>query len=203
MTEQDLDPQEPYVEWIVREARRPVRLAADARARIMDEVRAEPLPVRPRHRGWLLSPRAVRLSPLTSTLLAAGLVGIGVLGGFALTHRDGRSPAGQVSPAAASAQLPASDRVVVHEFVLLAPKAQRVSLVGDFNGWSDAAAPMKRTADGKWVVEVKLPPGLHRYSFEVDGSHGSTFIADPRAMRAPDDGFGPSSLVLVGQGSST
>jgi 1,4-alpha-glucan branching enzyme len=93
--------------------------------------------------------------------------------------------------------------VVVHEFVLQAPQASKVSLVGDFNGWSAAATPMSRTDDGKWVVKVRLPAGRHVYAFEVDGTHGTTFMPDPQALRAPDDGFGPSSVVLVGKGSAT
>jgi hypothetical protein len=204
MTEFDLDPQEPYVEWIVREARRPVELAGGARARIMDAVRATPLPARPR-RGtrWLTSPRPLALSPIASTLLAAGLVGIGVLTGLAVTHRDGRQAVEQPTAVAANAQLPASSAAVVHEFVLQAPQASHVSLVGDFNGWSNAATPMQRTDDGKWIVKVKLPAGRHVYAFEVDGAGGTKFMPDPAALRAPDDGLGPSSVVLVGQGSAT
>jgi hypothetical protein len=204
MTEFEREPQEAYVAWIAREARRPVALSPDLRARIVREVRALPRPVRPRRSlSWITAPRPVTRAPLTSALLAAGLVGIGVLGTLTLTHRDGRQTAGQQATAAATSQLPASNRVVVHEFVLHAPAASHVSLVGDFNGWNAVAAPMTRTADGTWMVQVKLPPGLHRYSFEVDGTNGATFVADPKAIRAPDDGFGPSSLLLVGQGAST
>ena len=203
MFESDLDPQEPYLEWIAREARRPVYLAGDQRARIMDAVRATPLPARPRRGlGWLTAPRLLARSPLASSLLAAGLVGIGVLVGFAVNHRDGRPAVEQPTAVAAASQLPASS-VVVHEFVLQAPTASHVSLVGDFNGWSGAATPMTRTNAGTWVVKVKLPTGLHRYAFEVDGTSGSTFVSDPAALRAPDDGLGPSSMVIIGRGSAT
>lgn len=204
MTESDLDPQEPYLEWIAREARRPVELAGDLRARIMDAVRATPMSERPRRGfGWLTAPRPIARSPLASSLLAAGLVGIGVLAGLTVTHRDGRQPVGQPTAVAATSQLPASISTVVHEFVLQAPTASHVSLVGDFNGWGAAATPMTRTDHGHWIVKVKLPAGLHRYAFEVDGTSGSTFVADPAALRAPDDGFGPSSVVIVGHGSAT
>ena len=204
MTESDLDPQDPNVEWIVREARRPVALSAGLRARIMDAVRATPLPARPRRGlGWLVAPRPVALSPLASSLLAAGLVGIGVLTGLAVT-RGNHAPA-TTAPAtvATTPQQAASSAALVHEFVLQAPKAAHVSLVGDFNGWNAAATPMTRTADGKWMVKVRLPAGRHVYAFEVDDAGGTKFMPDPRALRAPDDGFGPSSVVLVGQGSAT
>lgn len=93
--------------------------------------------------------------------------------------------------------------MLVHEFVLQAPHAAHVSLVGDFNGWNAAATPMTRTADGKWMVKVSLPAGRHVYAFEVDDAGGTKFMPDPAGLRAPDDGFGPSSVVLVGQGSAT
>jgi len=58
MTERELD---PYVEWIAREARRPVRLDPAARARLLDAVRESPRPVR-RAPMWraLLEPRSLR-----------------------------------------------------------------------------------------------------------------------------------------------
>ncbi len=202
MIESDLDPQDPSIEWIVRGARRPVALSAGVRTRIMDAVRATPLPARPRRGlGWLVAPRPVALSPLASSLLAAGLVGIGVLTGLVVTHGN-RAPAASAT-VATTPQQAASSATLVHEFVLQAPKAAHVSLVGDFNGWNAEATPMTRAADGKWMVKVRLPAGRHVYAFEVDDAGGTKFMPDPRALRAPDDGFGPSSVVLVGQGSST
>lgn len=204
MTESDLDPQEPYVEWIVREARRPVALSDGLRARIMDAVRATPLPARPRRGlGWLTSPRPVSRSPLVSSLLAAGLVGIGVLAGLTLTRDHQPAPASTATGVAATAAQNASAPVVLHEFVLQYPHAARVSLVGDFNGWNDSATPMTRTDDGKWIAKVRLPAGRHVYAFEVDDAGSTKFLPDPAGLRAPDDGFGPSSVVLVGQGSAT
>ncbi len=205
MIESRLDPPDPFIEWIAREARRPVETAPGARARVMEAVRALPLPARPRRaRRWLTSRRPVALSPLTGSLLAAGLVGIGVIAGLSITHRDGRLPTGQPAAVAARPQLPASDTVLVHEFVLEAPGARRVSLVGDFNRWSETATPMKRRADGRWVATIKLPRGLHFYAFVVDGANGSTtWTPDPGALRAPDNGLGSNSMVLIGRGSST
>ena len=198
---------DPYVEWIAREARRPVELPAEARARVMAAVRATPLPARPRRGlGWLTSRRPLTLSPLTSSLLAAGLVGIGVLVGLAVTNRDGRLPAEQPTVVAADAQLPGLDSLQVHRFELSAPRASAVSLVGDFNDWNDAASPMVRSPDGKaWTISVKLPPGRHVYAFVVDGKGGAKWMPDPAALRAPDDGFGtPNSVILVGHhGSAT
>jgi 1,4-alpha-glucan branching enzyme len=54
-------------------------------------------------------------------------------------------------------------------FYCLAPTAQFVCLVGDFNGWNPLANPMCRQVDGCWFVQVKLTHGHHRYCFLVDG----------------------------------
>src|SRR5262249_45574444 len=119
-----------------------------ARDRIMAAVRAASAPG---HRFLLLrraiEPRSFRLSPALGGLLAAGLVGIGVIAGGFSTNRDGRVMAGQSSVAAAG--LPVSDTVV--KFVFLAPQAAAVSLVGDFNGWDASKVPMVRTPNsGLW-----------------------------------------------------
>src|SRR5689334_13576346 len=82
MTDSELH---PYVELIAREARRPVVTDQAARTRIMAAVRAEPLPKR--LPVWLraFQPRPISVSPAVGSLLAAGLVGLGVLvGNFAL-----------------------------------------------------------------------------------------------------------------------
>ena len=63
-------------------------------------------------------------------------------------------------------------------FVCLAPQAQTVTLVGDFNQWNTTAHPMKRMPDGAWLLLVELPHGHHRYGFLVDGN----LTLDPRAQ---------------------
>jgi hypothetical protein len=198
MTE-DRDSLDPYVQEIAAEARRPVALDPAARHRLLEALRAERVP-RPRTRfEWLMEPRRFALPPLATAALAAGLVGIGVVAGHAI-NRDGRGPTEQPRAGAAGSQLPDSLAPRAIKFVLIAPKAARVSVVGDFNGWDMSANPMREQgADGTWAVFVPLKPGLHVYSFVVDGTH---FVADPTAPIAPDDGYGQkSSVVLVGGAS--
>lgn len=200
MIEDELD---PYVEWIARELRRPVQVDAAARARLMQAVRAEP---RPRRRrldfGRLLEPRSFRLSPLTSLAAAAGLVGIGVLLGIG-TYRGGRSLTDSSSTRVAS-QPPVHDTVRLVKFVVVAPNASQVSLVGDFNEWNAAKNVMTRTPAGDaWSIAVPLTPGRHVYAFVVNGENGTQWVADPTAPLAPGDAFGvPNSVVLVGGSSS-
>ncbi len=40
----------------------------------------------------------------------------------------------------------------------------KVSLIGDFNGWDASAMPMKRRKDGGWGIEIELEPG-REYQF--------------------------------------
>lgn len=194
MTDSELH---PYIELIAREARRPVVTDPAARDRIMAAVRAESAPGH-RFLFWqrAIEPRSFRLSPALGGLLAAGLVGIGVFAGGFSTNRDGRALAGQSSVAAAG--LPVSDTVV--KFVFLAPQAASVSLVGDFNEWDASKVPMVRTPNsGLWTVTLPLTAGRHLYQFVVDG----TWIPDPSAPIAGDDGFGhANSVKLVQKGSA-
>jgi len=49
------------------------------------------------------------------------------------------------------------------------PAARIISLVGDFNGWNPEHDVMKRGTDGIWRLEKRLPSGIYRYKFIVDG----------------------------------
>ena len=184
----------PYVEWIAREARRPVDIDRGARDRVMAAVRAKgahrPAPAR---RFWstLLEPRVFRLSPVFSSLVAAGLVGIGVLaGGFS---NWGVRKDSQPSVDAATQPLVARTTDTVVKVVFAGRQASTVSLVGDFNDWDVAKTPMTRDPrSGTWTVALPLNAGRHVYAFVVDGT---TWTNDPSAPLAPDDGFGHTSSV--------
>ena len=196
----DLNSIDETVRMIVMEARRPVAVDPDARRRLAEALRAEPVPTRSsRVLSWFVEPRPFALPPFTTAALAAGLVGIGVLTGLAF-NRDGRAPTEQPRAVAASSQLPDSIVPQAHKFVLIAPQAGRVSVVGDFNGWDGAATPAVRQADGSWTTYVPLRPGRHVYSFVIDGTH---FVSDPSAPIAPDDGYGQKNSVVVVAGASS
>jgi len=198
MTEES---QHPYVERIVSEARRPVELDPAARDHLMALVRMEAAPRRRSSRVRdLFRVRSLVLSPAAGMAFAAGLVGLGVFAGALYSHRDGRSTAaGQPSVVAVSnPQLPVSDTVV--QFIVMAPRANAVSLVGDFNGWNAAATPMRPTTRaGVWSVTLPLAEGRHLYAYIVNGSQ---WLADPGAPIASDDGFGhKNSVILVRPGA--
>ena len=86
------------------------------------------------------------------------------------------------------------------QFVLVAPQAASVALVGDFNDWDPTRAPMRAARGGLWATVIPLAPGRYRYAFLVNGVE---WRADPGAPAARDDEFGmPSSVVTVaGRGS--
>jgi hypothetical protein len=200
MLDEELD-FDPTLEQVVAVARRPVAMDPAAKRRVMMAVRAEGRPSRGGSRwAWLTDARPLRLSPVVGAALAAGLVGVGVLVGMDLGSP--RDPAGRESGPGIVVQPPGDDTVRDGvKFVLVAPQAARVSLVGDFNRWDPAATPMQRTpTGGTWSVVVPLSAGRHEYAFVVDGQQ---WLPDPAAPLAPVDGFGtPNSVVLV-RGSSS
>jgi hypothetical protein len=196
----EFDSLDPNVRWVVTEGRKPAAMDPGARDRLLEALRAEPAPTRAIPiMAWLSEPRRFSLPPIAAAALAAGLVGIGVMGGIAV-NRDGRRAEQLPAVAVVHPQLPDSVAAQAVKFVLIAPQAAKVSVVGDFNGWDSRATPMSsQNRDGTWTVFVPLNPGLHTYSFVVDGSH---FVPDPAAPTAPDNDFGhPSSVVLVRKSS--
>ena len=108
----------------------------------------------------------------------------------------------EVEPAAtvADAAPVAINQVQTVQFVLRAPGAQRVALVGDFNDWDGDKTPLRRAAGGLWTVTVPLSAGRYTYTFVVDGER---WMADPAAPPAPPDDFGrPGSVVTIGESAS-
>jgi 1,4-alpha-glucan branching enzyme len=90
---------------------------------------------------------------------------------------------------------PASQRPI--QFMLVAPAATRVALVGEFNDWDPAATPMSRAPGGAWHVALPLATGRHVYAFIVDGT---SWVADPQAPLAPEGWFGARNSVLLVSG---
>ena len=81
-------------------------------------------------------------------------------------------------------------------FIFHDDSAQSVSVAGDFNGWSQAATPLKRDDSGLWVSEIVVPQaGLFEYKFIVDGQR---WIEDPsNGMKAPDNYGGFNSVLVI------
>jgi hypothetical protein len=176
------------LERVIRHVRRPVRIDSALDGRVMEriatrEARRPLVLVAAWH--WLVRPRRVAVSPLGG-LAAAAVVAIVLV---SLPRFGGAPPSRHAPPAAAALR--------EFQFVLVAPGAHRVSLVGDFNDWDPAGTPLHQaSARAIWSGVVALGPGRHRYAFLVDGTR---WVADPDAPPAPSDEFGtPSSVVTVG-----
>ena len=153
---------------VLREA---VPVRDDWRAALLDRVAADRL----ERRGWRVHP---------SMAIAAGIAVL--VAGIAI----GRYV--RPSPAAVTATSSVSPSMANVRFVLVAPGANHVAVVGDFNGWNAAAMPLRKLADGTWIVDVPLQPGRYAYAFVVDGK----IQVDPSAPRAEGD-FGENSVLMV------
>ena len=175
-------------DWLRRELGRPVPVGGDARRRIMDRVRAASSAsgarrvVDTKASGRRGGPRIVHSSPWVGSALAAGLAALIASGSLRSPARDveslvARQAANGDTVAGAIADTIA-DTLRVVRFILSAPTATRVSLVGDFNRWDSRAIPLRVDARGAWWATVPLPDGWHRYAFVVDDTQ---WIADPSA----------------------
>jgi hypothetical protein len=175
------------LERVIETLKEPVTIGADLDARVLAAIQDSPPLVSPRAReSWFARRWTVRVSPLGG-LAAAAVVAALVLSP-SLVDRFREQPA----PPAAINESPAP----VTQFVLVAPGAKSVALVGDFNDWSLSATRLARQAgDGVWWVTVTLPPGRYRYAFIVDGT---SWRSDPNAPAAEDDFGRPNSVVTIG-----
>ena len=129
---------------------------------------------------WLLRPRTIRLSPLSSLAMAAAAVAVVVL----LPSRT------QVEPLPG----PVAVTQILVEFSLEAPGATTVAVAGDFSGWESNFVLEDADGDGIWTGRVPITPGLHKYMFVIDGTD---WVTDPGAQRYADDGFGNRNAVLA------
>lgn len=162
-------------------------MPADLDQRVMRRVRQlglEPLPAaaaaapRPLRRvaSALWDRHEVRFALRPAYALAAVLL-------LALVPVMDRVLAPQPAPpfAAGDADL---TRVFV-QFSLRAEGATHVALAGSFTNWEPSHA-LHPAADGVWTLMLPLEPGVHDYSFIVDGER---WVADPYAPHVAD-GFG-------------
>jgi len=102
-----------------------------------------------------------------------------------------------VTPVASVASREAEEVPIQVQFVLDAPRAKRVAVVGDFNAWDGTSNPLVRdSASGVWSAIVPVTPGRHVYAFLVDDT---AWTLDPRAPKTKDADYGTQqSVVIVG-----
>jgi Glycogen recognition site of AMP-activated protein kinase len=170
------------LELIVEELQRPVRLDESFERRVM--VRVRRLYAQRRRHGiasWLGAASRVTHNPGWAAAVAAGIVAIVTFGVLRTRPEAAPSSAVPLEPV---------------QFVLVAPTARSVAVVGDFNDWGlNDSALVAVNHQGVWSVTAPVPAGVHRYAFVVDGKE---WVADPSAPRSAGDDFGlPSSALVV------
>jgi len=142
--------------------------------RVLEGLAAERGPARPRWLDWLLRPRMVPVPPAALLAGAVALVAVVVLAGLPGSRGE-------------------ADALVYVQFVVDAPTAETVHVVGDFTEWQPTIALEDADGDGTWSGRVPLLPGVHEYMFVIDGSD---WVTDPNAAGYQDDGFGQRNAVV-------
>lgn len=171
------------LEVIVQELQRPVHVDESFDRRVMVRVRRMYAERRPRGvLAWLGAAAGVARRPAYAAALAAGVVAVAAVSML-------RSKPVSVGTGPIDVQ-----------FVLVAPDAHSVSVVGDFNNWGlNDTALVAENHNGVWSVSAPVKAGVHRYAFLVNGKQ---YVADPTAPRASGDDFGMPSSALVVEGST-
>lgn len=155
--------------------------------------------------AWASADLAVRLAPTLSLVMGAG----SSRGGrFAVDAEHRFVTLGfRVSPHLTSAVVttrPVSPVAALSAFAIdaigegryrlsiIAPRAHRVEISGDFTGWS--AARLDREGDGRWTLTLALTPGTHRMSVRVDDG---SWIAPPGLTTMSDDFAGEVGVLVI------
>jgi hypothetical protein len=161
-----------------------------ARARLLARLAADPS----KRTGWRwwLAADAFRARPIWVAAAFAAVLAGGAWLGSRVTPRTANDAVAIIQSAADPTTAPVT-------FVLRAPGATRVSVVGDFNNWDASSTPMEHSGSGDlWVLSLRLPRGVHLYSFVLDGAE---WRPDPSAPLAADDSFGGHNSVIVVDGA--
>jgi hypothetical protein len=184
-----------FIDRVSAPLRADERVDASFGERVMSAVRAEVREraserrsmKKPSERRWWRRSWTFQLTPVTALAAAAVIVVLALLGIRAGASHRGAAPTKASAP---------HDTEYMVRFVLLAPHARSVAVVGDFNNWNRATTTLAPSDDGVWTASVALLPGRHEYAFIVDGEH---WMADPQATVTIHDDFGTaSSIVTVG-----
>lgn len=130
---------------------------------------------------WFWSPVAVTMRP------AYAVAGMAVAAmAFLLLPQ---TPAGPVlAPVAAESE---GEPQLYVQFRIEVPGASEVAVAGTFTAWQPAH-DLTEVSPGVWSAMVPLSPGVHDYTFVIDGSR---MVVDPYAPSV-DDSFGGSNSRL-------
>ncbi len=200
----DLNRDEAFASQLAMPLRAESRADASFEARVMSAVhaivRAEAETADGnRGRSWWLRPFTVRLTPVVSLAMAAGIAAL-----LWVESAMIRRPAATTATISGPAGRTSVDTVHVVRFVLVDPSARSVSLVGTFNAWQKNQTPLHPTrVDGVWSVNVPLAVGRHEYAFVVWDGKRERWVADPTSESQMDDFGTESSIIAVRNDSAS
>jgi len=141
-----------------------------------------------RLREWLWSPRELALTFRPAQMLAClavAAIAVVFVAPRALEWTDQQSAPMAAAPGATG------QRVYV-QFRLDLPNAHQVRLAGSFTDWQPRVE-LHEVTPGVWTVLVPLDPGVHDYTFVVDGR----WVADTSAPQVADDFGGTNSRLFL------
>ncbi len=191
---------DPFIAEIARELRAPVSIDARFDERVMAalEPAVIPITVHRSARPWYRRTFNFSVSQVAGLAAAAALVGVVTMKAAKPGAEEAATVA--VQQDSAPALQPVADftrdpsALELQQFLLIAPNATSVSLVGDFSDWDASRFKMERVSDdGAWSITVPLPPGRYEYQFEVDGK---LRITDPTRPQTSSD-FGSANSVIT------
>jgi|JI8StandDraft_1071087.scaffolds.fasta_scaffold01658_4 hypothetical protein len=191
---------DPFIAEIARELRAPVSIDARFDERVMAalEPAVIPITVHRSARPWYRRTFNFSVSQVAGLAAAAALVGVVTMKAAKPGAEEAATVA--VQQDSAPALQPVADvtrdpsALELQQFLLIAPNATSVSLVGDFSDWDPSRFKMERVSDdGAWSITVPLPPGRYEYQFEVDGK---LRITDPTRPQTSSD-FGSANSVIT------
>ena len=192
---------DPFIAGIAHELRRPVALDARFDERVMAalERRVISLTAARAARPWYRKTFAFSLSQVAGLAAAAAFVGVVSM---KLLEPTPSAPVAAVSGPLDDVRLEPVARVTrdpnapqLQQFLLIAPSASSVSLVGDFSDWDDSRFQMERVSDdGAWSITIPLAPGRYEYQFEVDGAQR---VNDPTRPQTSSEFGSANSVVTV------
>lgn len=191
---------DPFIAEIARELRAPVSIDARFDERVMAalEPAVIPITVHRSARPWYRRTFNFSVSQVAGLAAAAALVGVVTMQAAKPGAEEAATVA--VQQDSAPALQPVADvtrdpsALELQQFLLIAPNATSVSLVGDFSDWDASRFKMERVSDdGAWSITVPLPPGRYEYQFEVDGK---LRITDPTRPQTSSD-FGSANSVIT------
>jgi AMP-activated protein kinase-like protein len=155
------------------------RLSPEFTARVMEKIQGSSLGV-----SWLEKIFRFRSLAIASACAATFLVGL-YFGPrfFPTSPYPGLSVREEIGPD--------QEKIYYVRFALKQPRAEAVSVAGDFNQWNPVA--LRKGGDGTFSIELPLNEGTYSYAFVIDGKK---WIADASADRIVEDGFGNSNSLI-------